>query len=374
MLTHEELREFSRIKRNDDYYVSLFLNVDPLTNVKGDYIIHLKNMVKEKKENLEKDVYKSVMEDMNQIESFIFSERRNLKKSVAIVSCMKNNLWKAYHLSVPLKNEIVIEKTPYIKPLIDILGSYKKYGIILVDKESARIFLAQLGEIMEYVDVSTADIPGKHKKGGWFALAQNHYARHIDYHVTMHLKDVLKHIEAFLTREKVDALILSGSDEAVSMFKAVLPSTMKELVKGEFNAEMFANIDEIHKRAEPVINEVEIQRHKDEVSRLITDSLKNRSAVIGLDDVLSAVHEGKVRKLLFIKDFRASGFHCSECGFLTTQPLDECPYCKVPVEKINHIVDLAAQKSIETGAIVEIVPPDIEELKEKGNIGAFLRF
>ena len=66
-----------------------------------------------------------------------------------------------------------MDKAPYIQPLLDILDNYKQYAVLLVDKESARLFLVHLGEIEEYGEVHTPDVPGKHKKRGDGFLSQD---------------------------------------------------------------------------------------------------------------------------------------------------------------------------------------------------------
>jgi len=58
-----------------------------------------------------------------------------------------------------------------------------------------------------------------HKKGGWFSLSEKSFERHIDYHVSMHLKDVVKQLDSFLSGEYVGRLLIGGSEEAVTKVK-----------------------------------------------------------------------------------------------------------------------------------------------------------
>ncbi|TAL26685.1 MAG: hypothetical protein EPN94_02750, partial [Nitrospirae bacterium] len=238
MLNREELREIASIHGNGSYFVSLYLNVNPVTNAKGDYVIHFKNMLRDISAGTDKKIIKKVKSDLENIESFFISSKRGFKKGLAIISSSENSFWKEYNLAVPVKNEIVVDKMPYIKPLLDILDNYQRYAVLLVDKESARLFLVHLGELEEYGEIHTPDIPGKHKKGGWFSLSQNHYERHIDYHVGLHLKDVMKKLELFLAEEKIMRILIGGSEEAVSRVKEMLPRAAAEKVIGFFHAEM----------------------------------------------------------------------------------------------------------------------------------------
>src|SRR4030043_188005 len=373
MLNREELKEIAKMRDEDAFFVSLYLNVNPLTNRKNDYVIHVKNMLKQTTENLDKVVLKKINGDFKKIEAYVLANKRIFKKGLAVLSSQEKDIWKEFHLSVPIKNEVIVDKTPYIKPLLDILDNYQRYAILLVDRESARLFIIHLGEIEEYTEVHSADVPGRHKKGGWFALSGKSYERHIDYHVGLHLKDVLKQLDTFLSREYVGRLLIGGSEEAVTKVKAMLPHAIADKIIGTFQTEMFANSKEVLKKVEPVLQVFEEKKETENINGLLTKAMKNENAVIGIEDVLNALQEGRIMKLIFLKDYKQSGLTCKNCGYLTIQHISKCPYCKGEIQGVNYIVDLAAQKAVEQGAFVEVTDEN-KKLKESGSIGAFLRF
>ncbi len=373
MLTRAELKELAELD-GKGYFVSLYLNVDPLFNKKGDYMVHFKNMIKHTEEGLDKEVQKRVKDSLRKIENYVLTSKRLFKKGLAVLAGEDNSFWKTYHLNVPVKNELVIDKFPYTKPLFDLFDNYQRYGILLVDKESARVFVVHLGEIVEYGEVHTPDVPGKHKKGGWFALSQDHYERHVDYHVSLHLKDVIAKLGSFMSGEYIGRLVIGGSPEAVSMVKSMLPGEILNKVIGTVRLEMFAKPDEVLRRVEPVLKEYEKKKEAEDVERLIETALKGGPACLGLDDVLNALQEKKVMKLIISKDFENGGYHCIGCGYITTQKLEICPYCNGRFEFLEHIVGLAGEKAIEQGALIEVLSEPSERLKAYGSIGAFLRF
>lgn len=373
MLNYEELKEITKIHTGDTFFVSLYLNVNPVMNVKDNYILHIKNMLKQTSERLDKDVLKRVNGDLEKIETYILTNKRIFKKGLTLLSSKERNFWKEFHLSVPVKNEIIVDKTPYIKPLFDIFDNYQKYAILVVGRESARLFLIHLGEIEEYTEVHTADVPGRHKKGGWFSLSEKSYERHIDYHVGLHLKDVIKQLETLMSCEHVGRLVIGGSEEAVTKVRAMLPQTIVDKVIGTFQAEMYANNNEILEKAQPVLEAFERKKEAKTVDRLLTGALKNENAVIGIEDVLNALQEGRIMRLVFLEDYKQSGLMCRNCGYLTVQHISNCPYCKGEMQKVNYIIDLAAHKAVEQGAVVEVISNN-KKLQDSGSIGAFLRF
>lgn len=373
MISREELKEIAKIRGNDAYFVSLYLNVNPVTNVKDNYVIHVKNMLKQNVEKLDKVIMKSISRDFEKIESYILTNKKVFKKGLAIISCDKKNFWKEFHLSIPVRNDIIIDTTPYIKPLLDILDNYQRYAILLVGREYARLFMIHLGEIEEYIEIYTEGVPGRHKKGGWFSLSEKTYERHIDYHVERHLKDVLKQLDTIMSKEYVGRLIIGGSEDAVSRVRTMLPHTISEKIIGTFHADMNATGKEILEKTEPIFRAYENMKESETIEEILTKAMKNENAVIGIEDVMNAIQEGRVMKLVLLKDFSIEGLLCKNCGHLTIQNITSCPYCKGEVEKANYVTDLIAQRAIEQGAFVDIVY-DNPKLKETGGIGAILRF
>ncbi len=373
MLNMADLKELANYNGKGGYFVSLYLNVDPNFNKKGDYIVHIKNMLKQTAESLDKAVYKKVKEDLEKIEHYVLTNKRMFKKGLALFSSKERSLWREYNLGLPVKNELIVDKGVYTKPLIDLLNNYQRYGVLLVGKDSARIFIVHLGEIVEYGEVYTADIPGKHKKGGWFGLAQNHFERHINVHVGIHLKDVIEKLDSFLAGEYIGRLILGGSDEAVSMFKGMLHKITLDKLIGSVKIEMFAKSDDVLSKVEPIVAAYEHKQEEATVKDLIAKAMKNEAAVLGLENVINAIQEQKVMKLVFISSYKQNGFNCKSCGFLTTQKINSCPYCKGDFEGVDYMIDIVAQKAIQQGAFIEVITEN-KELLQAGGIGAFLRF
>ncbi|WP_028845434.1 hypothetical protein [Thermodesulfovibrio thiophilus] len=370
MFERKDLEELEKLHFDDAFVVSLFLNVSPQERKKQAYLSKFKNLVKNKAD------YNACKEDIDKIESFLQSERESFKKSVVVYSCVKKDLWVRYDLNVELNDDLVIDRTPYTSPLFDLLDNYQKYGVLLVDKKTARVFLVFLGDIEEYGIVHHEDVPGKHKKGGWFALAEKRYERHIDYHVKMHLKDVLDKFDSFLKDKDIRRLIIAGPDEAISELMGLLPDEIKSKIIGRVNLEKYASKDEVLEKVLPFIEEYEKLKEKETVSELIIKALKNENAVIGVDDVLKYLRDKRVMKLVISKDHKVGGFICQNCGFATTQSVECCMECGGCVMKSEDLIERATEMALAQSALVEVVKDEKDrgKLLEYGGVGAFLRF
>jgi len=373
MFNREDLTRLNSIREEGKLYTSVFLNVNPVTNPKGEYFINFRNLSKSEFDRLSSSDQKSVKEDIKKIETYIKSGKTEFKKAVAIISSSEPDLWDVFHLSVPLKNQVVIDKTPYLKPLASILEQYHSYAVALVDREHARLFSIQLSEISEYTELFTPDVPRKHKKGGWYGRDENRFRRHIEVHVHFHLKDVVKHMEDILKEGEVTHLIIGGSEESVILFNKILPQPIASKISGTFTADMHAGNDEILEKSREIIRGSEKAIEERLVDELVTRASKNGSAAIGLSDVLTQIQSGNIHHLIYLEGFNASGLKCPSCGFLTMQDIKTCPYCSSMLENIEHLIDYSIQRAIDQGAAISAITLS-GKLKEAGNIGALLRY
>ncbi len=70
MLNYKELKEIAKIRGNGSFFLSLYLNVSLPANVKDNYVIHLKNMLKNTADKLDKKVLKKVSDDFEKVENY----------------------------------------------------------------------------------------------------------------------------------------------------------------------------------------------------------------------------------------------------------------------------------------------------------------
>lgn len=373
MLTKDDLNRLNSLRNEGKLYTNVFLNVNPATNPKGEYFVSFRNLMKQESDKLSSSDQKIVHEDAKKIEAYIKAGKTEFKKAIAIFSSSQTDLWEVYHLAVPVKNQVVIDHTPYIKPIAGILEQYHSYAVAIVDREHARIFRIQLGEISEYAELFTPDIPRKHKKGGWQGRNENRFRRHIDVHVHFHLLDVVRHLEEILHTGEVNHLILGGSEESVLLFNKMLPQPINAKIAGTFNADMHAGNDEILGMSMNIIREAGKTSETGLIDELVTRASKDGSAAVGLENVLNQMQVGNIHHLIYMEGFNASGFKCSSCNMLTIQNIQKCPYCGSELEKIDHLIDFTIQRAIDKGANISSVIMN-SKLKEAGNIGALLRY
>jgi peptide chain release factor subunit 1 len=271
---------------------------------------------------------------------------------------------------------VFVGNQPYVKPLADLLDAYGGYGVAVVDKQGARLFQFHLGELKEQEGILGEEV--RHtKRGGASSLFGRlggiaGKARHSEHTIERNLKEAAMFASKFFEENHVRRILIGGTEENVNMFRNHLPKTWQSLVVGAFPISMTARAAEVQKKALEIGRQAERRRETRLVENMITSAAKGAGGVVRLDDTLSAVHDGRVQTLIVREGYRAQGFQCQGCGFVTTQALENCPFCGNSFLKINDAVEMAIRKVMRDGGDVEIVygSPKLEEV----GIGGVLRY
>jgi peptide subunit release factor 1 (eRF1) len=368
MLTERDVKEL--IKYRPRFPVlNVYLDVDPSAGSADAYKLRLRQMLK--------DLSGVSMEDNEAIERFVEHEYDWSGRSLAIFSCAPERFFRAFSLKVPVRSRARWMDRPYVKPLADLLDNYGGYGVALVDKQGARLFHFHLGELREQEGTlgeavrhtkrgGASTFPGR--RGGTAGMTR--YAEEV---TERNLKEAAKFASRFFKDNHVRRVLIGGTDETAAQFRHLLPKSWQSLVVGSFPMDMTAGHAQVLEKALHVGAEAKRQAEDRLVEAAITAAAKGREGAIGLDDVLAAVHAGRVQRLILSEGFRAPGYRCHGCSFVTAQAAETCPFCGKSFEQIEDAVELAVRKVMDAGGEVDVVRGS-PELERAGRIGALLRY
>jgi peptide subunit release factor 1 (eRF1) len=366
MLTESDLRELLDFHANAPV-LSVYLNTEPAGGSADAHKLRLRSMLKEVE----------LPEDVLRVERFVDHEFDWSGRSVAIFSCVGDDFFRAYDFAVPVRSRVRVSDRPHVKPLADLLDAYGGYGVALVDKQGARLFYFHLGELREQEGMLGESVRRTKRGGGSQATGrrggsagQTNYAEEV---AERNIKDAVDFAARFFGEKNVRRILLGGTDDNLTVFRAHLPKAWQSLVVGTFPVSMTASHNEVLERAMQIGREAERRRESRLVESLITGAAKGKGGVLMLEDTLSAVHQGRVLTLLISDGYRAPGRRCKSCGFVTSKRVQSCPFCGGKFEPIPDAVELAVRKVLQAGGDVEVLH-DAPTLQEHGNIGALLRY
>lgn len=365
MFSERELRELL------DYtsptpVLSVYLNTDMTEGSLDALKLRLKTLLKGARQP----------QDEAAILNYFDLEREWTGRSVAMFSCSAEDYFKAFPIAVPVRSRIYVGTQPYVKPLADLLDAYGGYGVALVDKQGARLFLFHLGQLREQEGILGEEV--RHSKRGGASTLRGRLGgsagrtRHSEQMVERNLKEAADFAVKFFEINHVRRILIGGTEGNVSKFQGYLPKAMQSLVVGTFAMGMGAHPDEVQEKALQIGQQAERRREMRLVEQVITTAAKGGGGVVNLEATLGAVHEGRVQTLVVSEGYREASFQCQGCGYLTTQPPKTCPFCGKPFEQIVDAVEMAVRKVMQDGGEVEIVY-DNPRLKAIG-IGGVLRY
>jgi len=87
--------------------------------------------------NLEGDVKKSVLSDLEYIENIVDQVSFGSANTIIIMSCSAQNWTYQIPLYPTLKNKLVIDKDPYTRPLSHLIIANKPYYLVILSKGNA---------------------------------------------------------------------------------------------------------------------------------------------------------------------------------------------------------------------------------------------
>jgi peptide chain release factor subunit 1 len=365
MLNDSSLRELLDYT-SPDPVLSVYLNTDITESTWDQVKLRLRALLKGI----------DLPEDQAAILEYIERERKWIGRGLAMFSCAPQKYFRAYSFAVPLHSRAFVGSQPYVKPLADLLDAYGDYGVALVDQQAARLFFFHLGRLQEQEEVLGEEVhhtkrggastfPGR--RGG--VAGVTHYMEET---VERNLKDAVQSAVPFFEQNHVRRVLIGGTEENVSEFRGHLPKAWQKQVVGTFQMDISANPNEVLKHVLEIGREFEQQHEAELVEEMITMAAKGATGVLGLDETLAAARAGNIKTLLVNEGYRAAGFRCLGCGYLTAQALETCPFCGKHFEEITDAVELAIRLTLQQGADVEIVRENPEMAETR--IGALLRY
>ena len=286
-------------------------------------------------------------------------------------------LFRSYPLAIPLSSRMRVNNHPAVKPLADLLDSYGGYGVVLVDKQGARLFFFHLGALREQEGVLGETVK-RTKKGGASSFPGRRggtagQTDYVDEIIDRNMRDAVEFAVHFFEENHVRRILIGGTDDNISLFRSMLPKAWQSLVVGTFASSMAASHLEVLSRAMQVGREAEKKREMRLIDLAITNSAKGANGVVGINDTLEAVQAERIQTLLIMEGYHSPGFQCGGCGYLTSLRHDVCPICGGEFEEIQDAVELAVHRVMQNGGDVEVIHEG-PALEEVGKIGALLRY
>jgi peptide chain release factor subunit 1 len=374
-----KVKEILNFIPTGELIVSIYLPVDSSKLSRQEYITQLNSMIGKTRESLEKDENlnrnqkKNLLDLFEKIKKYVNEMFWPESAKTLLIYAGEKGFWEEIKLPVALKPGLIIDPKPHTQVLRNLLQNYKRYGILLIDKEKAQIYSMYLGEIKEYLAAFISDVPPKVNYRSQLAFKEKNILSRIEEKLHHFFKLANDRTFELFRDGKFDSLILAGRKEILSQFKNYLHSYLQQKYIGDIHAEPDTSITIIKEKAQKIITESENKYKNELINKLIDEYNPNGWSVLGIEATISALIREQVRIVVYDINFKTDGYICNACNYMTVKPMEECPYCKGKLVYYNDITDEIVENAVNQGC--EIVDVDgNERLIQAGSIGAVLRY
>lgn len=366
-LKNIDIKELSEVydANSRDSFVSLYLNTESLDSKfierreKG-----CRSVLKGNRE-----MYKNFESTMQKIGEYLDKNSiEKQQKALVIFASDIHNFFRAYKLGLPVEDMLIVDTSPYIRPIARLIDEYETFGLVLLDSHRAKIYVVSSGKI-GYKKKKAKDIMNRHKKGG---MSQARFQRLRKGAINHFLKDVSEDVEKLFSEEDIAKVVVAGPGNAKKMLKNFLTENIKSMIVDTIDADFNGSENILVSKSEGAVLKDEEKTSEKNVSRLKKEILRNGLAVYGLKETEDAVRNGQIELMLISKDYKIRGWICEKCQAVGAGTKNRCPYCGSRTSEVDIIEELI-EFAERTDTKIEFVE-DNPVLKELGGVGGLLRF
>lgn len=357
--------------------LSVYLDVDQsnAANLNREFEAALKTRLRAIESGLPAAEREGFAADVARVTRFVAGYHPHARSLIVFCDDSAGLFWSG-ELRVALATDVRYEPAPWVRPLVEVFDEYERYGVIVVDKERARVFTVFLGEIEEERDAfAAAEVRHKNASGTDHLRSQMHFQRQDEMHVRRHLKRVAELTDELARLYAFDRLVLAGPVTATSELHRLLPKRLRGRVVGTLRLPIDARADEVLRETLALEQAVEREEEKTLIEQLVTAAAKGNGGTMGLGPTLVALQEGRIWRLVYADGFSSPGGECVSCRALFSGSGTACGYCGGQLRPVADLVARAIERVAETSGRVELVRGEAaNRLLEAGGMGALLRF
>jgi len=370
VITEASIKELAGFKSSDVPVLSCYLDVDGRRHIRPkEYLLELESL---KKQLLATHEGQDFGDDLALMSDHVRTQLdRHGVRGIAMFSCAAKNYWKVIALPVPVANRLSASQSPVVGPLEAIVHELEPLGVLLVDRQRARMFIFQFGEIVERTELFEP-LPREYDRRDEASRgSREREQHHIDELAQQHFRHSGEVIFRLFQEKGFGRLSIGATDDVHAALEHHLHPYLRERLAPRIHVPVAAKETEIAKAAFEVEHLVEVEREQLMVLKLRDGLGAGSKAVAGLGAVLERLNERRVATLLFSNGFEESGWSCA-CGALAVKG-PKCPVDGQEMSRVDDVVSDAVDAALLEGA--QIVPCNGNaDLDVHGRIGALLRY
>ena len=275
-------------------------------------------------------------------------------------------------LPVPVAAGLHIGPSAAVAQLEAVVQELEPLGVLLTDRQRARMFVYQMGELVDRTELFDALPRNDFDRHDEASRGSDRYDHHVDEVALRHLRHAVAVAFELFQDHGFAHLAIGGADEVLGTVEGLLHPYLRERLCGRVALTVTASDADILASALTVEQDIERRKEAAAVAQLRDAVGAHARGAAGLADVLSVLGERRVATLLVSQGYEEAGWSCPSCGGLSERG-PACPVDGEAMARVDDVVEAAVQHAMAQGAKVEVCVANAD-LDVLGRIGALLRY
>jgi peptide chain release factor subunit 1 len=368
-ITEDDIRSLASFKGEDAPVTSVYLDVDGGRHVRYQDVVRSAEVLV-RDALVRHEAEPSVIADLQRVQDLVRGGLdRSRTRGIAVFACSAHDFFQVVELPVPVRDQVVVNHSPCVRQLEGVIDDYERFGLLLADKQRTRMFVYELGELIESTEQVELlprgdDVDHSYRRD----QGQHHESALVHQHLR-HAADLA--FRVFQDRG-FERLIVSAPEEIARELTSLLHPYLQERLEARVAIPVGSSEEDIRVAALQIEAEIE-RRHEAELVARLRDAVgAGRRGVAGLDDTLRALVERRVETLLVSHGFEQAGWRCLSCGYIGRIGRS-CPVCEHEMSAVDDVVEEAVEEALAQSCDVEVCVGNAD-LDVLGRIGALLRY
>jgi hypothetical protein len=371
MTAQQTIDRILHFDRNGLPVVSFYVAGDPTGSLPtrvNSLLDQIRQLAKDQDRTLDHEARLSIRGDLERIVE-ASAEGRWKQGTTAVFSCSGRDFFEEVSLPRALRDRVVVDTTPWVRPMLAILDEYHRMCVAVVDKASAELWELYLNEIRQVRRLQT---PVLRKPDFAYGMQEHKVQNKAEELAKTHYRRVATVVEELYRANGFDLLAVGGHPYEMSAFTEALPRPVRERLAGTFSIDAHtATPADVQREAESIMDNYESDSERQLVTEIIEAVAERRRAALGLDDCLWAGTLAAIDRLAVQESTSVPGVVCDPSGWLALSG-ETCPLCGEPTRPTGDVINDLVEAVIDDGGSVEHVAGDTDLRTHIA--GALLRF
>jgi peptide subunit release factor 1 (eRF1) len=256
----------------------------------------LKNSFDEQTRSLTGETRAAFEQTLDRIRQHLAAETPPSVKSMAIFASTTGDLFETIPLEIPIEQPSMhVGSVPHLYPLAKLNDQYPRYAALLVDTNSADLYVFALGTARRH-DTVTNIKTRRTQMGGW---SQARYQRRAANFHKQHMKEVVDLLDRVVSQEHLNQIVVACDQVAKPFLMEQLPKHLADKVIDLLQVDVKSIAQhELLQETMDALRREDAQTDAEQVQRAMDAWRAGALAVAGIDATMRALDMRLVEELL----------------------------------------------------------------------------